>query len=62
MEFITWGKEWNALIDRYLLDGVMSSEEWEKLDDSQKIVINEIKKAFKRINKREILTIHHSLQ
>lgn len=44
---------WNKLLDRYLLEGVMSSEEWEFLDDTQKIVINEIKKAFKRIKKNE---------
>ena len=43
---------WNKLLDRYLLEGTMSSEEWELLDDTQKIVINELKKAFKRINKK----------
>ena len=40
----------------------MSSDEWEKLDDMQKIIINEIKKAFKRINKPVINEIHHSLK
>lgn len=55
-------KEWNHLLDRYLTENVMSSDEWEKLDDMQKIIINEIKKAFKRINKPVINEIHHSLK
>ncbi len=46
--------EWNKLLDSYILNRVMNPNEWEKLDDTQKIVINELKKAFKRIiNKNE---------
>jgi Fe-S cluster biosynthesis and repair protein YggX len=52
---------WNKTLDRYLTENIMSSDEWEKLDDMQKIIINEIKKSIARLNKREILTTHHSL-
>lgn len=55
-------KEWNRLLDRYLTENVMSSDEWERLDDMQKIIINEIKKSLKRLNKPVINEIHHSLK
>lgn len=40
----------------------MSVDDYENCDDLQKNVIQEIKKSFKRINQREVETIHHSLQ
>jgi len=59
-------KEWNHLLDRFLECGEMEIEDWEKLKtdgtELQNIIINEIMKAFNRLNKREIDTIHHSLQ
>jgi hypothetical protein len=53
-------KDFNKIIDRYLLDNVMSSEDYENLNDYQKYTIQVLKRAFSRINKKEILTIHHS--
>jgi hypothetical protein len=44
-------KEWNALLDKYLLTHKMLSEEYEKLNEIQVAIIQELKKAFKRINK-----------
>lgn len=54
--------EWNTVLDHYLETGTMSAEDYENCDDLQKNVIQELKKAFKRINKGEVETIHHSLQ
>ena len=54
-------KDFNKIIDRYLLDNVMSSEDYENLNDYQKYTIQVLKRAFARINKKEILTTHHSL-
>ena len=42
-------KDWNKLLDKYLITGTMLSEEYEALNEIQKTIINEIKKAFKRI-------------
>jgi hypothetical protein len=54
--------EFNKVLDGYLTTGHMSAEDYEMCDDLQKNVIQELKKAFKRINQREVETIHHSLQ
>lgn len=54
-------KEWIALLDKYLLTGTMLSEEYEVLYDEQKFTIQELKKAFARINKKETNELHHSL-
>lgn len=43
--------EWNKILDRYLTSNTMESEAYELLDDNQKLVIQEVKKASKRINK-----------
>ena len=53
---------WNKVLDKYLTTGHLLSEEYEELDDLQKYVIQEVKKSFKRLNKREVNEIHHSLQ
>lgn len=42
-------KEWNKFLDRYLLTNTMLSEEYENLNDIQTAIIQELKKAFKRI-------------
>lgn len=55
-------KQWNGLLDKYLLTGKMLSEEYEQLNEIQVAIIQELKKSFKRINKSEVLNIHHSLQ
>jgi len=55
-------KEWNNLLDSYLKTGKMLSEEYEALNEIQRAIIQELKKAFARINKPVIETIHHSLQ
>lgn len=44
-------KEWRQALDRYLTKGDMDAEVYEAMSDKQKQVIQEIKKAFKRINK-----------
>ncbi len=54
--------EFNRVLDGYLITGHMSVDDYENCDDLQKNVIQEIKKSFKRINQREVETIHHSLQ
>lgn len=54
--------DFNKVLDRYLTTGHMSADDYENCDDLQKNVIQEIKKSFKRINKVEVETIHHSLQ
>ena len=43
-------KEWNRVLDRYLTENTMSSEEYEQLNIEQKYVIQEIKKSIKRLN------------
>jgi len=54
-------KEWNALLDKYLATHKMLSEEYEKLNDIQRALIQELKKSFARSKEVEILTTHHSL-
>ena len=54
-------KEWNHLLDKYLETGTMMSEEYESLNDIQRSIIQELKKAFARINKKEVCEVHHSL-
>jgi len=45
--------EFNKVLDRYLIENLISSEEYELLDDSQKFVIQTLKKAFKRIKSKQ---------
>ena len=42
---------WNKLLDRYLTSNTMNGEEYELLDDNQKLVVQEIKRSIKRIYK-----------
>lgn len=53
--------DFNKVLDYYLSTGKMLSEDYEKLDDMQKYVIQTLKRAYKRLNKGEINEIHHSL-
>jgi hypothetical protein len=55
-------KEWNDLLDSYLETGHMSVDDYEKMCETCKLVINEIKKSRKRTNKPERDVTHHSLQ
>lgn len=44
-------KEWRNALDRYLKEGTLTSEEYNTMDEKQQGIIQEIKKAYKRINK-----------
>jgi len=44
-------KNWNKLLDKYLLENSMSSEEYYELNDIQMAIIQELKKSFNRLNK-----------
>lgn len=58
-------KQWNAVLDRFLTDGGMEIEEWEKIKiegtETQNLILKELMNSFNRLNKREVLEIHHSL-
>lgn len=45
-------KEWNDILDHYLAEQNMTADEYEYLDNNQRIIINEIKKSFKRSKRR----------
>ena len=45
--------EWNKLLDKYLMTQTMLSEEYEQLNQIQVAIIQELKKAFKRLTKHE---------
>lgn len=42
-------KEWNKVLDRYLGERAIASEEYYSLNPVQMAIIQEIKKSFKRI-------------
>ena len=44
-------KEWNGILDKYLKTGTFDQNQIEFMDAFQQGVINEIKKAIKRITK-----------
>lgn len=47
-------KDFNKVLDHYLMTGKMKSEHYEMMSDEQKNIIQIIKRAFKRIeNKNE---------
>ena len=46
--------DWNKIFDRYLVENTMDAGEYELLDDNQKLVIQEIKKAIKRLKKKNV--------
>lgn len=43
-------KEWRNVLDKYLITNTMESNEYEQLSPRQKDIIQELKRAFKRIN------------
>lgn len=45
-------KEWNKILDTYLIEGKMDMEDYNSLDDTQKLIINEIKKSINRIKNK----------
>ncbi len=47
-------KDWIKLLDKYLTTNTMLSSEYEQLDDYQKCVIQELKRAFKRLKNKLI--------
>lgn len=46
-------KEWNKVLDTYLWDCTMVAEEYERMSDNQRSVIQEIKKSKARCDKRQ---------
>lgn len=42
-------RDWNEILDRYLSENRISSSDYEKCDREQKNIIQEIKKAIKRL-------------
>ncbi len=42
-------KEWNGVLDRYLIENKIASDDYEKLSNDERIVLNEIKKSLVRI-------------
>lgn len=44
-------KEWNRVLDRYLNEATMESEEYYSLSPRQQYLIQELKKSFKRVTK-----------
>jgi len=44
-------KEWKKVLDRYLVEKKMASEEYERMSLEQIKFIQELKRAFKRIKK-----------
>lgn len=47
-------KEWNAALDRYLNDGTGETATYLAMSPEQQRVIQEIKRAFKRLDAKEI--------
>jgi hypothetical protein len=45
--------EWRKVLDRYLTENTMSSEEYERMYIEQKFCIQEIKKAMKRLKSKQ---------
>lgn len=43
--------EFNKVLDRYLTENLISSEAYENLDEYQMYTIQELKRAYKRLNK-----------
>jgi len=44
-------KDWRAALDKYLTTNKLLASEYEGMSNHQKAVVQELKKAFKRINK-----------
>ena len=50
-------KDFNKVLDTYLKTGDIKSDDYEELDISQESVIQELKKAFKRIKEPDTTCI-----
>lgn len=46
-------KEWQLLLDTYLVNGSIDSELFERCDEAQNWLINEIKKSVNRIKNKQ---------
>lgn len=46
-------KEWNYLIDLYLISEKVDSDLYERCDEAQRWLINEIKKSINRIKNKK---------
>ena len=46
------GKEWTKVLDKYLAGEGCTPEEYYKMNKEQQLLISEIKKAFRRLNKQ----------
>ena len=46
-------KDFNSVLDKYLVEGYMSSEDYEKLNEVQLIIVQAIKRARKRIQAKQ---------
>ena len=42
--------KWRVTLDKYINTGKLLSEEYEEMNEIQKIIIQELKKAYKRLN------------
>ena len=49
-------RDWKKVLDYYLNTGKMTSENYEMLDEYQTAVIQELKRAFKRIKNNETIS------
>lgn len=50
-------KEWNATLDNMLLTGECNPDTIQRMSERQQLLINEIKKAFKRIKSKETVPV-----
>ena len=46
-------KEWNDVLDRYLIENIIDGNLYLQLNDAQRYVIQELKKSFKRIKSKQ---------
>lgn len=53
METPLTNKEWQSLLDNYLVTGRIDGEIYERCDDAERWLINELKKSILRIKNRE---------
>ena len=55
-------KDWNRILDDYLITGEMCSEEYERMNEAEQEFIQELKKAFKRIKANENKNLYQQEQ
>ena len=46
-------KNWNKLLDKYLVTSEMTASEYESLNEIQRAIIQELKKSFARLKSNE---------